>query len=197
MSEWMLPRSGCQQRFSLCQPALLQRRGLHLQAHRQSTRAATLLIKVACEAIVGKRPHVAIFAPTTTRPTAPAVRDYVHVEDVARAHVDALDYLRSAAAPQRCSTCGYSRGYSVREVLRERTAHRRSRLAIREEPPAPGERIRLQLEWTPQLDNLDAIVDSAPALGAQAAARALVGACAGHSVTAVATGLTASRSPLA
>src|ERR1700728_4352453 len=64
----------------------------------QATLKATLLIKVACEAIVGKRSHVAIYG--TDYPTADGtgVRDYIHIEDVARAHVDALDYLRAGGA---------------------------------------------------------------------------------------------------
>ena len=97
------------------------------------------------------------------------MRDYIHVEDVARAHVDALDYLRRGGAAT-VFNCGYSHGYSVREVLEsvQRIAGRT--LAIREEPRRVGDpstliaqadRIRSQLGWTPQLDNLDAIVDSA------------------------------------
>jgi UDP-glucose 4-epimerase len=135
----------------------------------QSTRAATLLIKVACEAIVGKRPYVSIFGTDYDTPDGTGVRDYVHVEDVARAHVDALDYLRREGTAA-VFNCGYSHGYSVREVLEsvQRVAGRT--LAIREEPRRAGDpptliaqadRIRSQLGWTPQFDNLDAIVDSA------------------------------------
>jgi len=135
----------------------------------QSTRAATLLIKVACEAIVGKRPYVSIFGTDYDTPDGTGVRDYVHVEDVARAHVDALDYLRREGTAA-VFNCGYSHGYSVREVLEsvQRVAGRT--LAIRQEPRRAGDpptliaqadRIRSQLGWTPQFDNLDAIVDSA------------------------------------
>ena len=97
------------------------------------------------------------------------MRDYVHVEDVARAHVDALDYLRRGGAAA-VFNCRYGRGYSVRKVLESVQRIAGSGLAIREEPRRPGnpprliaraERIRLRLGWTPQLDNLDAIVDSA------------------------------------
>jgi UDP-glucose 4-epimerase len=135
----------------------------------QSTRAATLLIKVACEAIVGKRPHVSIFGTDYATPDGTGVRDYVHVEDVARAHLDALDYLRRGGGAA-IFNCGYSHGYSVREVLEsvQRVAGRT--LVIRQEPRRAGdpptliaraERIRSQLGWAPQFDNLDAIVDSA------------------------------------
>jgi UDP-glucose 4-epimerase len=135
----------------------------------QSTRAATLLIKVACEAIVGKRAHVSIFGTDYATPDGTGVRDYVHVEDVARAHLDALDYLRRGGEAA-IFNCGYSHGYSVREVLESVQRVSGQTLVIRQEarragdPPtliARADRIRSQLGWTPQFDNLDAIVDSA------------------------------------
>jgi UDP-glucose 4-epimerase len=135
----------------------------------QATAKATLLIKVACEAVVGKRPYVSIFG--TDYPTADGtgVRDYIHVDDLARAHLDALDYLRGGGA-STVFNCGYGHGYSVREVLDsvQRVAGRR--IAIREEPRREGDppsliaradRIRAQLGWKPQLDDLDTIVRTA------------------------------------
>jgi UDP-glucose 4-epimerase len=135
----------------------------------QSTRAATLLIKVACEAVVGKRPYVSIFGTDYDTPDGTGVRDYVHVEDVARAHVDALDYLRRGGAAA-VFNCGYSHGYSVREVLDSVQRVAGQTLTIREQPRRAGDppilvaradRIRSQLGWAPRLDDLDAIVDSA------------------------------------
>jgi UDP-glucose 4-epimerase len=135
----------------------------------QSTRAATLLIKVACEAIVGKRAHVSIFGTDYATPDGTGVRDYVHVEDVARAHLDALDYLRRGGGAA-IFNCGYSHGYSVREVLESVQRVAGQTLVIRQEPRRAGDpptliaradRIRSQLGWTPQFDDLDAIVDSA------------------------------------
>jgi UDP-glucose 4-epimerase len=135
----------------------------------QSTRAATLLIKVACEAVVGKRPYVSIFGTDYDTPDGTGVRDYVHVEDVARAHVDALDYLRRGGAAA-VFNCGYSHGYSVREVLDSVQRVAGQALTIREQPRRAGDppilvaradRIRSQLGWAPRLDDLDAIVDSA------------------------------------
>jgi UDP-glucose 4-epimerase len=135
----------------------------------QATAKATLLIKVACEAVVGKRPFVSIFG--TDYPTADGtgVRDYIHVEDLARAHLDALDYLRGGGAAM-IFNCGYGHGYSVREVLDsvQRVAGRP--IVIREEPRREGDppslvaradRIRAQLGWKPQLDDLDTIVRTA------------------------------------
>ena len=132
----------------------------------QATRAATLLVKVACEAAVGKRPHVSIFGTDYPTPDGTGVRDYIHVEDLAAAHLDALDYLRGGGASEILN-CGYGHGYSVREVLAavERVAGRQ--LRVREEPRRPGDpptliaradKIRRLLGWKPRLDDLDTIV---------------------------------------
>jgi len=134
----------------------------------QSTPQATLLVKVACEVVVGKRPHVSIFGTDYPTPDGTGVRDYIHVEDLASAHLDALDYLRAGGASVALN-CGYGHGYSVREVLAsvERVAGKK--LAIREEPRRAGdpavlvaraERIREVLGWKPKLDDLDRIVGS-------------------------------------
>lgn len=134
----------------------------------QATRRATLLIKVACEAIVGKRDHVSLYGRDYPTPDGTGVRDYVHVTDLANAHLAALDYLRGGGSSSVLN-CGYGHGYSVREVLAavERVAGQK--LVIREEarrdgdPPtlvARVERIAAQLGWRPQFDDLDAIVAS-------------------------------------
>jgi UDP-glucose 4-epimerase len=134
----------------------------------QATTQATLLIKVACEAIVGKRSHVSIFGTDYATPDGTGVRDYIHVEDLARAHVDALEYLRTGAAPAVLN-CGYGHGYSVREVLESVQRVAGKPLTVREAPRREGdppvliaraERIRSLLGWTPQLDDLDRIVES-------------------------------------
>jgi UDP-glucose 4-epimerase len=133
----------------------------------QSTARATLLIKVACEAIVGKRSHVSIFGTDYETPDGTCLRDYIHIEDLARAHINALDYLRGGGSPTVLNV-GYSHGYSVREVLEGVQRVAGQKLLIREEarrdgdPPvlvAEAQRIRAQLGWTPQLDDLDAIID--------------------------------------
>jgi UDP-glucose 4-epimerase len=134
----------------------------------QSTRKATLLIKVACEAIVGKRAGVSIFGTDYDTPDGTGVRDYIHIEDLARAHLDALDYLRRGGK-STILNCGYSHGYSVREVLDGVQRVAKQKLTIKEEPRRAGDpsvlvaeaqRIRTQLGWVPRLDDLDAIIDS-------------------------------------
>ena len=135
----------------------------------QSTRQATLLTKVACEAAVGKRSHVSIFGTDYATPDGTGVRDYIHVEDLATAHLDALSYLRQGGR-STILNCGYGHGYSVREVITAVDRANGTPLARREEPRRAGDppvlvaaadRIREVLGWQPQHDDLDFIVQTA------------------------------------
>ncbi len=132
----------------------------------QSTRDATLLIKVACEAAVGRRDHVAVFGTDYPTPDGTGVRDYIHVNDLADAHLKALDYLRRGGDSATLN-CGYGHGYSVREVLDSVARVNGKPLNIIEEPRRAGDppalvaradRIRDLLGWTPRHDDLDFIV---------------------------------------
>lgn len=132
----------------------------------QSTPRATLLVKVACEAATGKRPGVSIFGTDYPTPDGTGLRDYIHVEDLATAHLDALDYLREGGA-STVLNCGYGHGYSVREVLAAVERAHGGALAISEEPRRAGDppeliavadRVREVLGWTPRFDDLDTIV---------------------------------------
>ena len=132
----------------------------------QSTPKATLLVKVACEAATGRRSGVAIYGTDFPTPDGTGLRDYVHVEDLATAHVDALRYLREGGESVVLN-CGYGHGYSVREVLAAVENANGERLTIREEPRRAGDppeliavadRVREVLGWTPKLDDLDTIV---------------------------------------
>ncbi|HLY53488.1 MAG TPA: UDP-glucose 4-epimerase GalE [Steroidobacteraceae bacterium] len=134
----------------------------------QATPNATLLVKVACEAAVGKRPGVAIFGTDYPTPDGTGVRDYLHVEDLARAHFDALAYLRGGGTSTTLNV-GYGHGYSVRQVLAAVERAAQVKLRVEEQPPRAGdppaliaraERIRQELGWKPRLDDLDAIVRS-------------------------------------
>jgi len=132
----------------------------------QSTPKATLLVKVACEAATGRRPGVSIFGTDYPTPDGTGLRDYIHVEDLATAHLDALTYLRNGGASQVLN-CGYGHGYSVREVLAAVEAANEAPLDITEEPRRAGdppeliavaERVRNVLGWSPRFDDLDVIV---------------------------------------
>lgn len=134
----------------------------------QSTAKATLLTKVACEAAVGKRDKLYIFGTDYDTPDGTAIRDYIHIEDIARAHLDALEYLRGGGESTTLN-CGYGHGYSVREVLAAvEKAHGRP-LPIEEAPRRAGdppiliaacERIKTVLGWSPRYDDLEKIVTS-------------------------------------
>jgi UDP-glucose 4-epimerase len=132
----------------------------------QATPNATLLVKVACEAAVGKRPGLAIFGTDYATPDGTGVRDYLHVEDLAAAHLDALAYLRNHG-PSTTLNVGYGHGYSVRAVISAVERAAGTKLRVSEEPRRAGdppsliaraERIRSELGWRPRLDDLDTIV---------------------------------------
>ena len=135
----------------------------------QSTPKATHLIKVACEAVVGKRDHIDIFGTDYPTPDGTCIRDYIHVEDLARAHLLALDHLHGGGA-SFTANCGYGHGYSVREVLDMVQEVSGAKLDIREVPRRAGdppaliaraERIRELLGWAPRHDDLRDIVTHA------------------------------------
>lgn len=135
----------------------------------QSTKKATLLTKVAVECAVGKRDQVYIFGTDFNTPDGTGVRDYIHVEDLASAHIKALDYLRNEGQSVTLNA-GYGHGYSVREVLEMVGKVNGNPLKIIEtdrragDPPAliaKATKIRSVLGWQPQHDNLETIVSSA------------------------------------
>ena len=132
----------------------------------QSTPNATLLIKVAAEAAVGKRDALYIFGTDYPTTDGTGVRDYIHVVDLADAHLRALDYLREGGASTTLNV-GYGHGYSVREVLDavQRVDGKPLNIIERErragDPPiliSVAEAVKLKLEWTPKYDDLDFIV---------------------------------------
>src|SRR6186713_1858804 len=132
----------------------------------QSTRAATLLVKVACEVAVGKRQSLSVFGTDYPTPDGTGVRDYIHVEDLASAHVSALNYLRDGGK-SLIANCGYGHGYSVREVIASVEKIAGIKLNVREEPRRAGDppalvaradKVREVLGWSAKLDNIDTIV---------------------------------------
>lgn len=135
----------------------------------QKTKGATLLTKVAVETATGKRPQLCVFGSDYATPDGTGVRDYIHVEDLASAHVAALAYLRNHGDSVTLN-CGYGRGYSVKEVIAEVERQLGRALPVSYEarragdPPtliAKAERIRQLLKWSPQYDRLDTIIASA------------------------------------
>jgi UDP-glucose 4-epimerase len=133
-----------------------------------SSPAGTLLTKVACQHAVGVRPQIFIYGTDYATPDGTGVRDYIHVEDLAAAHLDALRYLRDGGAATTLNV-GYGRGYSVRELLQTVERINGKPLTIITAPRRAGDpdslvaranRVREVLGWRPKYDNLETIVGS-------------------------------------
>lgn len=135
----------------------------------QSTPNATHLIKVAVQAALGMRPGMDVFGTDYPTPDGSCLRDYIHVTDLARAHLDALRHLRGGGDSLVCNV-GYQRGYSVLEVIDvvKKVSGVDFPVTISGRRPgdpaaivASNERIRTRLGWVPQHDNLEEIVRQA------------------------------------
>jgi UDP-glucose 4-epimerase len=132
----------------------------------QSTPRATHLIKVACETALGKRDHMQVFGTDYATRDGTCIRDYIHVSDLAAAHMAALAHLREGGA-SGILNCGYGRGFTVLEVIEAVRRASGRPLDARLSPRRPGDpaeivagsaRIREVLGWQPRLDDLDTIV---------------------------------------
>lgn len=136
----------------------------------QSTAGATHLIKVAVEAATGKRDGVSVFGTDFATRDGTGVRDYIHVSDLAAAHVDALDLLVSDPGKSHFLNAGYGRGYSVLEVLDAVDRVTNVKIERRFEGRRAGDPDELvsdnraileALPWRPKYDDLDQIVTDA------------------------------------
>ena len=134
-----------------------------------STRGATHLIKIACEAATGKRDGMDIYGFNYDTPDGTGIRDFIHVSDLASAHYSALEFLRNGGR-KFTGNCGYSKGYSVLEVV---NAVKRisgndftARMAPRREGDIPAivadaSRMMTRLNWQPKYADLDQIITHA------------------------------------
>ena len=132
----------------------------------QSTKNATLLIKVAAEVAVGKREKLFVFGTDYPTPDGTGIRDYIHVSDLAEAHINALDYLRNNGESTTLN-CGYGHGFSVKEVINAINEEHGVPICVEEMPRRAGdppelisvaEKIRQTIGWQPQYDDLNLIV---------------------------------------
>nr|WP_180323086.1 UDP-glucose 4-epimerase GalE [Marinobacter adhaerens] len=135
----------------------------------QATPEATHLIKVACECVTGQREGMSIFGTDYDTHDGTCVRDYIHVEDLASAHVMALDYMAGGGASQVLN-CGYGRGFSVRDVIDVVRKQSDVDFPVAEAGRRAGDpaalmadntQIQEVLGWQPAYDNLDVIVQTA------------------------------------
>jgi UDP-glucose 4-epimerase len=168
MTEQMLADTAAAHDFNYCALRYFNVAGADPQGRSgQSTAGATHLIKVAVEAALGMRANVGVFGTDYATPDGTGVRDYIHVSDLAQAHVLALDAL--AQQPDRSLTmnCGYGRGFSVLEVLDAVDRVTGGKLTRVLGPRRAGDpdslisdpaRIKATLPWVPKYANLDQIV---------------------------------------
>jgi len=134
----------------------------------QSTPAATHLIKVALETALGRRSYMSIYGSDYPTPDGTCVRDYIHVSDLTRAHLTALDHLRSGGA-SRILNCGYGRGYSVKEVIHAVRMAAGTDFEIRHAPRRAGDPAvvvansdeLMKLGWKPELNDLPTMIEHA------------------------------------
>jgi UDP-glucose 4-epimerase len=136
----------------------------------QTGKVSTHLIKIAAEAATGKRDGVAVYGTDYQTPDGSCVRDYIHVSDLADAHVAALEHLLANAGTRITMNCGYGRGFSVLEVLDAVDEVVGSPLPRRIEGRRPGDPDALVADtslmaartgWRPQHDHLPTIIRDA------------------------------------
>ncbi|MHA1523350.1 MAG: UDP-glucose 4-epimerase GalE [Alphaproteobacteria bacterium] len=170
MTEWMLRDTAAAHDFAYAALRYFNVSGADPQGRAgQSTPRATHLIKIACKVALGERPMLDIFGTDYDTPDGTCIRDYIHVTDLANAHLLALDHLRGGGK-SIVYNCGYGRGFSVREVIGAVERACASPLSVHEAPRRAGDppalvagadAIRRDLGWSPTYDDIDAIVTHA------------------------------------
>ena len=170
MSEWMLRDVSAAYGMQYVALRYFNVAGADPQARMgQRTPEATHLIKVACQAALGMRANVCIYGTDYPTPDGTGIRDYIHIEDLASAHLYALEYLEKGGQPTAMNV-GYGRGSSVREVLaivKELSGVDFTVLEAERRPGDPAslvakaDKIRSLTGWHPRFDNLKTIVSDA------------------------------------
>jgi UDP-glucose 4-epimerase len=171
MTEAMLKDTAFAHPFNYCALRYFNVAGADPQGRSgQSTQGATHLLKIAAEAATGKRAHVSVFGTDFATRDGTGVRDYIHVSDLAAAHVAALELLLERPAESHTLNCGYGRGFSVLEVLDAVDRVTNMKLDRRLEGRRAGDPAELvadngailsTIPWRPERDDLDTIVKDA------------------------------------
>ncbi len=135
----------------------------------QFTKKAFHLIKIACQAASGHRDHVKIYGVNYPTRDGTCIRDFIHIEDLAEAHVRMVEYLQNGGTPE-IFNCGYGRGFSVREVLETmrrvsdvdfKIVESERRSGDPAQLVAETEKIRKILGWSPKFNDLSFICKTA------------------------------------
>jgi UDP-glucose 4-epimerase len=171
MTEFMLRDVAAAHDFNYCALRYFNVAGADPQARSgQSTVGATHLIKIAVEAALGKRETVSVFGTDYATEDGTGVRDYIHVADLAAAHVIALEALLADPATSHTLNCGYGHGYSVLQVLDAVDRVTNNKLHRVMEGRRAGDPDSLisdnraivdRFGWQPKYDDLDTIVQHA------------------------------------
>jgi UDP-glucose 4-epimerase len=170
MSEWMLRDVSAAHGMQYVALRYFNVAGADPQARMgQRTPEATHLIKVACQAALGMREGVSVYGTDYPTPDGTGIRDYIHIEDLAAAHLYALKYLEKGGNPTAMNV-GYGRGSSVREVLAVVKKVSGVDFKVLEAERRPGDpasliaqadKIRQLTGWQPSFDNLETIIADA------------------------------------
>jgi UDP-glucose 4-epimerase len=170
MSEWMLRDVSAAHGMRYVALRYFNVAGADPQARMgQRTPEATHLIKVACQAALGMRDSISVYGTDYSTPDGTGIRDYIHIEDLASAHLYALEYLEKGCESTAMNV-GYGKGSSVREVLKVVKEVSGAEFTILEAERRPGDpaslvakadRIRQLTGWQPRFDCLKTIVSDA------------------------------------
>jgi len=171
MTELMLADVARAHRFNYCALRYFNVAGADPQGRAgQSTAGATSLIKVAVEVAAGNRPAMQVFGDSYATPDGTGVRDFIHVSDLADAHVRALEALIASPGESHVLNCGYGRGASVMEVIRAVERIAGSAVEHHIVAPRPGDiaimvadnsALVARFGWAPRYDDLGQIVADA------------------------------------
>jgi len=170
MTEWMLEDTASATDLNFVALRYFNVAGANVDGKLgQCTPNATHLLKIASECVVGKREKMNLFGTDYDTKDGTSIRDYIHVDDLALAHLSALDYLKDNQKSQVLN-CGYGHGYSVREVIDMVNKVSGKKINVietkRREGDAPmlisiAKNIREVLKWEPKYNNLELIVKTA------------------------------------
>lgn len=170
MTEWTLEDTAHAHDFRFVALRYFNVAGAHVGGKvGQCSPNSTHLIKIACETALGKRSSMSVFGEDYNTPDGSCYRDYIHVDDLAQAHLDALIYLEKGGASE-IMNCGYGRGFSVKEVLEVVKRVSGVDFKVERGPRRAGdspiliskaEKIAKVLGWKPRYNDLDLIVKTA------------------------------------